>query len=103
MQIIGQSKERSLLVMSCPCKTISVEQKDIDSRLTESEIGRLALKISSRNIKEIGEIHLEYNTEKLDSIEDMRQGDKWFFKFEVFVNWMYRRKENNRKVPYSRL
>ena len=85
------------------CKTISVEAKDIDSTLTESEIGRLALKISSKNIKDIGEIHLEYDPEKLDSIEDTRQGDKWFFMFEVFVNWMYRSKDNNRRVRYSKL
>ena len=79
-----------------------MEAKDIDSRLTESEIGRLALKISSKNIKDIGEMHLEYDPEKLDSIEDTRGGDKWFFMFEVFVNWMYRSKDNNRRVRYFR-
>ena len=40
---------------------------------------------------------------KLDSIEDTRRGDKWFFMFEVFVNWTYRNKDNQRRVRFFKI
>ena len=94
------SEQILVMLRCCLSNTILEEAKDVDSRLTESELGRLALKISSKNIRDIGQMHLDYDPDKLDSIEDTRRGDKWFFMFEVFVNWTYRNKDNQRRVRF---
>ena len=58
------SEEILVMFRCCLSNIILEEAKDVDSRLTESELGRLALKISSKNIRDIGQMHLDYDPDK---------------------------------------